>query len=200
MRSLWRFSLSALVVLTLLKCSGDKPKAEPQSGEKSLGGTQGLMNFRQMKAAWAAATGLDPYSLPLEKAFDELKDRLPATNSADQLTQPVVTASIAFGSAYCHALVDREAKMEASERRFFGQLALDKAPEDAALRDAASKLTNALWRRTMSEEEAAELVALGKDIYQIGLAKPSATRASAGRESWLSLCSATGAALDALTL
>lgn len=200
MKTIARRILVGAGLLVLLQCSGDKPKPESQTGNPTLGGSQGLMNFRQLRAAWAAATGVDPYSLPVAVAFEENEGRLLSTNAPDQLTQPVVTASIALGAAFCHTLVDREAKADPTERRFFGQLALDKAPEDAGLRDAATKLTSALWRRPLRAEEEAELIQLGKDIYQMGLAKPGKTPALASQEAWLALCSAAGASLDALTL
>lgn len=199
MTGLQSFSLGA-ALLALVTCSAEKNKPELQPGPELRSGSQGLMNFRQLRAAWAFATGLDPHSLPLESAFKDLQDRLLATNAPDQLTQPTVTASIALGAAFCNHLVDRESKIEASDRRFFNALSLDREPDEAGLKSAAERLARALWRRPLKNEEAAEFVSLGRDVYRMGMQKPKATRLSAGRESWLSLCTAAGAAVDALTL
>jgi hypothetical protein len=186
-------------LLVLAGCSGSKPPPALQPGAR-LAGTEGLMNFRQIRSAWAAATGLDPFDHRIERAFAELQDRLPANNALNQIGQPVVTASVALGAAFCRILVDREAKQDPKERRFYGALSLEKAPEEASLRDAAERLSSALWRRLPRTEETAELVNLGKETYSLGIRKPDATPAIAGREAWLSMCTAAGAALDALTL
>ncbi len=193
-----RILLATLLVLA--GCSREKPKEPEVHSATPLGGTYGLMNFRQLQSAYASSLGIHAYEKGVYYAADELRGRLPASNAPAQLTQPAVTATIGLGAAFCYALVDREAKITPKARKFFGELSLGQAPEDFALKAAARHLTEALWRRQGTDEEIAELMALGRDIYQLGISKPAATTVTAGKETWLSLCSATAASVDSLTL
>jgi len=187
------------VLVALVGCSKQRPK-EPENAPEVPYSTFGLMNFRQIRSAYASSLGISAYEKGVFYAFDELKGRLPANNSPDQLTQPAVTAVIGLGGAFCYELVEREWRIKPQARVFFGDLSLGQAPEEFALKASARHLTEALWRRPARQEELAELVSLGRDIYELGMAKPQASTVTAGKETWLSLCSAVAASVDSLTL
>jgi hypothetical protein len=105
-------------VLVLLSCAKAPEPSPPQPAtDPAQAGTHGLMNFRQIRGAWSVAIGVEAFAPSINDTFNALQSRLPASNAADQLTQPAVTAAVAVGASFCSALVNREATLAPKARR-----------------------------------------------------------------------------------